>query len=1094
MPDVSTVKRSAHRNTFSTDDLARIAASASSLEERLAARVLPLADDEAAAARIAEWKQSAASGDEILFQRRLAWSGLDEQRLRQLLGGARLPEPVELPHWTDVLEELTSSHLPAELQSGADDAWQRFFDFELELPFQELLAEFVVIASRRLAAKAAPHLKQLGPDALAGLERALLKRIAVVSAQCLYHEFSIFRSQRMSGIDFLFARTTGEIGREVYQEFVHSLRNGGWKDFFVQYAALARLLVTIVEYWIDSSAEFLDRLAADHAAIERVFNHGEPPGQVRELLSLLSDSHHRGRMVIVATFENGLKLVYKPRDISIEQSWFNLLEWTNAEGGLPELARLRLLARDGYGWVEFISRQPCLTADEAKRFYERTGMLIALVYALGGSDFHYENFIASGEHPILIDLEAIMQHSPRENFTGQNVEAKLERSLADSVLRTGMLPRWQIGLGNRAIDVSALGAVVRQDKHVPIQVWKDINTDLMEPLQEFGATQPGANAPTLGENALSPNDYVNEIEEGFRRMYRFLAENRERLIAADGPLTPFQDQSVRYIFRPTAAYYDLLLNSVLPSAMREGVDRSIRLDRLAASMVSAEERPLAWALIDIERLALSDCDFPIFTAKANGTALDAECGGMDGLFIRPCFDEVVRRLKRLSENDLEKQSSLIRAALASRLIGQQVAAPVVDRPGAAAETAERASTDELLARAVEIGERLLQAAIHSNEDELVWITLSALPGQHRFQLDGIGPDVFEGGCGIALLFAGLAQLTGEARWRDAAHAVLTPILCDLDETAGRRGAQLQRLHGLSGWASLGFALPRLSSVLGAADISQALNSLLSLMTPANIRGDRNYDVLNGAAGTLLSMASAWQATQDRRFLDCARACGEHLIDARRATQSGLLAWTTLEDQFMLGLSHGAAGIACSLLRLGTAANDDTFIQAAGEAIRYEQSTFSAAHGNWPDLRWKSDSPNFMASDGWCHGGPGIALARLSTLDILDTPAVREDIQAGVKLARNLGPHRMDHLCCGNTGRLSILLEAGLRFADEALLDFTYREIQRLLRSADVRGAYRLWHQQSGCVSMPGLFQGLSGIGYTLLRFSAPQTIPGVLLL
>jgi lantibiotic modifying enzyme len=30
--------------------------------------------------------------------------------------------------------------------------------------------------------------------------------------------------------------------------------------------------------------------------------------------------------------------------------------------------------------------------------------------------------------------------------------------------------------------------------------------------------------------------------------------------------------------------------------------------------------------------------------------------------------------------------------------------------------------------------------------------------------------------------------------------------------------------------------------------------------------------------------------------------------------------------------------------------------------------------------------------------------------------------------------------------------------------------------------------------MPGLFQGLSGIGYTLLRFSAPQAIPGVLLL
>ena len=39
------------------------------------------------------------------------------------------------------------------------------------------------------------------------------------------------------------------------------------------------------------------------------------------------------------------------------------------------------------------------------RFYRRQGALLALLYALEATDFHAENLIASGEFPVLIDLE-----------------------------------------------------------------------------------------------------------------------------------------------------------------------------------------------------------------------------------------------------------------------------------------------------------------------------------------------------------------------------------------------------------------------------------------------------------------------------------------------------------------------------------------------------------------------------------------------------------------------------------------------------------------------------------------------------------------
>jgi type 2 lantibiotic biosynthesis protein LanM len=1018
-----------------------------------------------------------------------------------------LRSPSDPPAWTALLRELTG-----ELQSGGTGDLPRtphpFYDPDLELPFQDLLAPLVVAASRRLAERARPALGLLAEGALAGLERALLKRLAIVAADSLYRELAVFRSQHMSGIDLLWLRTTGRVERELYLEFAAHLRGGGWKQFFLDYAALSRLLVTIVEFWIDSSAEFLERLAADLDAIAAELNGGRPPGRVGELLSLLSDTHNKGRLVVVATFESGLKVVYKPRDIAIEASWFELLDWINGQGAMPGLLRLRLVSRPHWGWVEFLEHRPCRTPGEARRFYFRSGMLIGLVYAMGGSDFHYENFIAGGEHPVLIDLEAIMQHSPRENFLGENVEQKLERSLGSSVLRTGMLPRWQIGQGGRAIDVSALGAVMRQEKHVPIQVWSHINSDLMEPRQEFGTTAPGANAPALEDRNLSPNDYLDDIDAGFRAMYAFLAANRAALTADGGPLAPFRERSVRYIFRPTASYYNLLLDALRPSAMRDGADRSIRLDRLAATLLPSGEPPVTWPLVEVERAALTDCDFPIFTALASGTALDPGCGGLDGLFIAPCFDEVLARLERLDEADLEKQSSLLRAAFQSRLVGQETAAEQAPEtaaeraPETAADAAEAADTGEggllsrgqMIERAEAICDSLRRSAMDVGGGEMIWITLSSLQGQHRFQLDAIGPDLFEGGSGIALLFATLARVTGSAEWRDAAHAVLSPIFRDLRETASRRSALVARAHGLSGWASLGYALPRTAAMLGEPELAEPVRSLLAIVTPTAIAEDRGYDLLNGTGGTLLAMLAAWEATGDEEFLARATACGDHLLAGRTAAANGLRAWATLESQLITGFSHGAAGIAYALLRLHKATGEARFRDAAEEAIGFEESTFSAEHGNWPDFRWSPDHPSFFFADGWCHGGPGVALGRLGGLDVLDTPQVRADIAAGLALARNSGGHRMDHLCCGNTGRLGILFEAGRRLGDERVLEHAYGSLGRVVRRAEARGEYRLWHQTTGCVSMPGLFQGLSGIGYLLLRFAAPEDVAGVLLL
>src|SRR5688572_20568738 len=112
---------------------------------------------------------------------------------------------------------------------------------------------------------------------------------------------------------------------------------------------------------------------------------------------------------MIATFESGFQVVYKPKSLKIGEHFQELLTWLNDKGCEPPMQTMAVLDRGNYGWVEFVAYQSCSTAEELKRFFQRHGAYLALLYALNSNDFHFENLIAVGEHPLLIDLETLLQ-------------------------------------------------------------------------------------------------------------------------------------------------------------------------------------------------------------------------------------------------------------------------------------------------------------------------------------------------------------------------------------------------------------------------------------------------------------------------------------------------------------------------------------------------------------------------------------------------------------------------------------------------------------------------------------------------------------
>ena len=203
-------------------------------------------------------------------------------------------------------------------------------------------------------------------------------------------------------------------------------------------------------------------------------------------------------------------------------------------------------------------------------------------------------------------------------------------------------------------------------------------------------------------------------------------------------------------------------------------------------------------------------------------------------------------------------------------------------------------------------------------------------------------------------------------------------------------------------------------------------------------------------------------------------------------------------QPLTGFSHGNAGIAWALGELADLTGEARFRTAERAAVAYERSLFSAEAKNWPDLRdhgrpgaeaEHSDQANSVAA--WCHGAPGIGLARILSLGRLDESATRAEIEAALEttLAQGFGDNHS--LCHGDLGSLETLLQAGERLADPRWRGEADRMSTVTLESIRTNGW--ICGVPSG-VETPGLMTGLAGIGFGLLRLAEPRRTPSVLAL
>ncbi|MGJ5630511.1 type 2 lanthipeptide synthetase LanM family protein [Nostoc sp. CALU 1950] len=1101
--------------TINQPELNKIITQARSLSECLSNRLYNFETDEKheqkASVHLNRWCQVVAQGNWDKFHKRLQWDGLDINTLSSVLETQHnIANNSSLPAWAQTLTEI----IKIASEFTFDHKSKISIDLREPLLFEDILLPALSVARQKLltclgsAVLSSDYLplELLCEEAYLSLERNLLQNLVNLCSKTLELEFSRFRPFGHSFVNLLEKQTNGSPSKIHYNAFVQNLLQDGLMTFFQKYPVLGKLVATAIDFWVEATVEFLQRLQADLSEIQQLFpcepiNQEKSAltqlGKVREIKPALSDPHHRGRTAIAITFESGLKLVYKPKDLGLEVAYNQFLEWCNQREMPLSLKVLKVFNRQGYGWVEYVEHLPCEDEAAAQRFYQRAGMLLCLLYVLQGTDCHNENLIASGEHLVLIDMETLLHHEAKiMEISPEAKEAQTANipQLWDLVLRTGLLPRWDFSQDNRiAYDISGLGNIDPQQTPKRASYWKSINTDDMH-LGYKTVTMPiQKNVPILNGVALSPNDYLEELVTGFQQMYLFLGEQRQALLATDSPLTKLQAQRIRFVFRATQVYGVILQKTLAPEFLQSGINRSIELDILSRAFLIAQDKPNAWSILHSELRAMEQLDVPYFAASSDSDALTVGLEQpIEKYFQAPSYDQVVSRLQKLDQVDLAQQIAIIQGAFYARVAQTPGTEPANTVKEAQISQINALTSEKLLQHSQEIAQEIQARGITGTDGSIHWIGLAYLSDADRFQLQPLDASLFNGNCGIAIFLSALDYVRGNNQFRNLTLGALQPIrkfLQITDAQLAQRFASSLGIGGATGLGSIIYSLVRISQFLKEPSLLEDARRAAQMISPELIAADTKFDILAGSAGAILGLLALYRQTADSAVLEKAIACGQHLLEHQISVGGSPKAWINFAEQPLTGFSHGAAGISYALLQLYAVTDDWAYLKAAQEGIIYESRVFSQKSANWPDFR----NPGSVCMVTWCHGAPGIGLARLGGLSILETEEIHQDIEIALQTTQKYGLQNVDHLCCGNFGRMEVLLVGAQKLGRESLRTLAQQQAASVVARAEQMGAYQLFPNLPNHVFSPSFFQGNSGIGYELLRLAYPNVLPSVLL-
>lgn len=544
-----------------------------------------------------------------------------------------------------------------------------FLDPDKPVLCEELLVPFIAFASKVLLDDSESHYHSLSPDVRTRLENNFLENLSRISSETYLKCFLQFKQSSQA------SKVTGNNGdhRCIYRAFIS--QNLSTKAVYLDYSSLTRLLAQKTRFWIDYIKTLLKRIDSDYDEY-KILLCDEPKGPgdiprssvyscITSILPHHSDSHDNGKTVAIIEFSNTQKLVYKPKALGVEAAFNEFIDWINTQDISCSLRACRCIDLGEYGWTEYIDNTSCDSRQQVEQFYSRSGMMLAIVYALKGGDYIHDNIIAASGYPVFIDNECLMTIDiMSEVIVPDGQTNKSYRDFADSVLSTKLVPLWQPAENGQLSCISGLSCSALGDIKKKVFRLTKINTDNIAPEYHYQSpTSESKSIPSFDSRPQFLNENLIPFKHGFKEIYTLLLKNRELLLSDDGPLSCFRNKRIRILFRRTSTYINIINHSLSAEHATNGIDYEIAQENLSCLYLGSKILKNFPSLYREEKKLLMQLDIPKITMISDSNLVKIANSEIPmDIISGSLLHKVKRRIESLAMSDMNRQLQILEKA------------------------------------------------------------------------------------------------------------------------------------------------------------------------------------------------------------------------------------------------------------------------------------------------------------------------------------------------------------------------------------------------------------------------------------------------
>jgi hypothetical protein len=665
--------------------------------------------------------------------------------------------------------------------------------------------------------------------------------------------------QQFVQFEAIVSRSARGIGghHEVTSEADQPLLNV-WLDRWKTFPVLASLITLTVVHWIRALEEMVRALEHDHADLVTTLTGSTTPLTIRSIHGDAGDPHLGGRSVMILTFADDARVVFKPKQLAITNVFRTLIDRVNAAGYSTPLRVHGAIVRDGHTWEEYVPHRPCDREAQVARFYHRMGGWIRLLQMLEGRDFWLDNLIADGEYPIFIDLETIMQPR-RRGMAMSAADGQVQDRIESSPLATNIVAMpVPIGPGIEGEDLGCFAT--------PKDFLSPFPATEIPGVTSNGASRAGyrtwthpEHAPMLDGRPVPADMWFSAIESGYREMAATIDALAPALLERDGLVDQLCAFPVRTIFRDTWTCIRIIHRSTAPPLLGSYQRRRQFLERMDRD--TTEGITATGPVIAAEVRAMISLDIPFFSAFGDDDAIHPpDAAPIPVFFDGTSRERVVANLQRFTRLQLEDDVSLLRTSFwtthpetpVTSTTGRRVALPI---GGNAWQSAARQVADDIAA-----------AQVTAEDGTSSWIALTYHPTADIEAWSPIGNDLLSGRAGLVTCFIDQWRSTGEDRWRDlatkAAHEVAKMVPQSINPLRANSSAQTPHVPDtpvlLGAFTGIGGMLATVKltfEVLGEQALDNVWRDFLVGFDWQSVVARANHDVLGGSIGLGLALTA-----------------------------------------------------------------------------------------------------------------------------------------------------------------------------------------------------------------------------------------------